>query len=220
MRAETVLIEGASELGVRLSQGQVGQFMRYLDLLMFWNKKINLTSLRDEKEIVVSHFLDSISAAPLILESSRLLDIGSGGGFPGIPLKIVSPSLRVTLLDSVHKKVMFMSEVIRELGLTGIEALRGRAEDEDNGIERGSFDFVITRAFGVIPKILELSAPYLAERGRIILMRGKSGEGEWQHAQKVIRGRFRLVEIKLLSLPHGGQSRVILVAEAEDGLKT
>lgn len=217
MKIDDVLIEGAAELGITLTSGQTGQFLRYLDMLGLWNKKINLTSLRDERDIVVGHFLDSVSAAPLIPPASRVLDIGSGGGFPGIPLRIVSPSLRVTLLDSVHKKVMFMREVIRELGLAGIEALWGRAEDEGNGIERGSFDCVITRAVGGIPEMLELSAPYLGEGGRIILMRGRSGEEEWELAQKEIRGRFRLVERRLLRLPHGGQSRVILVAEPEGG---
>ncbi len=219
MKLEEMLSDGASELGIELSAVQTGQFMHYLDMLKHWNRKINLTGLKGDRDIIVNHFLDSITPAPLIPEGAKVLDIGSGAGFPGIPLKIVSTSLMITLLDSVHKKVVFMSEVIRELGLKGITAHWGRAEDEENGIERASFDCVITRAVAGISDILEFSAPYLAHEGRIVLMRGRRGEEEWELVEKETRGRFRLVERMVLKLPLGGQSRVIFLIETLNGLK-
>ena len=213
MKPEELLCEGALRLGVELTPPMAGLFMRYLSELKVWNRKINLTSLRDDRDIVIGHFLDSISAARFMPESGRLLDIGSGAGFPGIPIKIVSPLLDVTLMDSAHKKVTFMREVVRALGLEGVAAVWGRAEDEGNGIERRGFDRVITRAVGPIPGILRLSEPYLAEGGRIVLMRGQRGGDEWGLADKGVKGKFRLAERSDFTLPFGGQSRVILAVE-------
>ncbi|MEW6144193.1 MAG: 16S rRNA (guanine(527)-N(7))-methyltransferase RsmG [Thermodesulfobacteriota bacterium] len=213
MKPEEILYEGASLLDVELSPVMVGLFMRYMSELKLWNRKINLTSLRNDRDIVIGHFLDSISAVRFVPGSGRLIDIGSGAGFPGIPLKIVRPSLEVTLLDSAHKKVMFMREVIRSLGLEGAKAVWGRAEDEGNGIARGSFDRVITRAVGPIPEILRLSESYLAHGGRIILMRGQRGREEWESAGAKVMEGFRLAERSEFTLPFGGQSRVILAVE-------
>jgi 16S rRNA (guanine527-N7)-methyltransferase len=213
MKPEEMLYEGASRLGVGLSPAMLGLFMRYLSELKLWNRKINLTSLRNDREIVIGHFLDSISALRFVPATGRLIDIGSGAGFPGIPIKIVCPELEVTLLDSSHKKVMFMREVIRALGLEGVTAVWGRAEDEGNGIGRRSFGRVITRAVGPIPEILRLSGPYLAPGGRIILMRGQRGGEEWEAAEPKIVRKFRLAERSEFTLPFGGQSRVILALE-------
>lgn len=214
MKPEELLCEGALRLGVELTRPMAWLFMRYLSELKVWNRKINLTSLRGDRDIVIGHFLDSISAARFVPAGSRLLDIGSGAGLPGIPIKIVSPALDVTLLDSAHKKVTFMREVIRALGLGGIAAVWGRADDEGNGIERRGFDRVITRAVGPIPDILRLGEPYLAAGGRIVLMRGQRGGDEWELADKGAKGKFRLAERSDFTLPFGGQSRVILVVEA------
>jgi len=213
MKPEQMLTEGAAGLGVILTKEQVDLFMNYLELLGLWNKKINLTSLKDDGDIIVNHFLDSVTAVSLVRDGSRLLDIGSGAGFPGVPLKIMLPSLRVTLLDSVHKKVAFMKGLIKSLSLTDINAVWGRAEDDGNGIERGTFDFVITRAVGKISDIVRLSEPYLVAKGRIIVMRGRRGEEEWKGAEPSLRDRFSLIERKELKLPFGGHSRVIFVLE-------
>ncbi|MEE8299162.1 MAG: 16S rRNA (guanine(527)-N(7))-methyltransferase RsmG, partial [Thermodesulfobacteriota bacterium] len=109
------LIVGAGELGVDVSEKDVDLFFKYLENLKNWNEKINLTSIKDDRGIIVSHFLDSISIAPIIEDGKKVLDIGSGAGFPGIPLKIVRPGLEVTMLDSVNKKVSFMNDTIRKL---------------------------------------------------------------------------------------------------------
>jgi 16S rRNA (guanine527-N7)-methyltransferase len=210
-QAEEILIKGAEELGVRLTSGQVSLFLEYLERIKFWNKRINLIGTQDEKGIVVSHFLDSITVVPFIPENSKLLDIGSGAGFPGIPLKIVRPSLEITLLDSAHKRVFFMRDVIRGLKLKGIKAVSGRAENVIDEVPRAHFDLVVSRAVGSIEKLIEIGIPYLGEGGRIVLMRGKKGLEEWDEAKdRTVRG-IELLESKEFSLPFIGHRRIILV---------
>lgn len=210
MTTQEVLVTGARELDIQLSSGQTQLFLSYLDLLKFWNKRINLTATEDEGEIIINHFLDSVSILPFISKNTRVLDLGSGAGFPGIPLKIVEPSLEVTLLDSVQKKVFFMRDVIRKLKISEIQAIYGRAEDHNNGIPRGYFDFVVSRAVSKIENLLELSSPYIREKGEIILMRGKRGLEEWSRISKTSQS-FRLINYRKFSLPFGKQERTILV---------
>ncbi len=210
MTVQEVLVRGARELDIELAPDQTQLFLSYLDILKLWNKRINLTATEDEQEIVIKHFLDSISIVPFISKNTRVLDIGSGAGFPGIPLKIVKPSLEVALLDSVQKKVFFMRDAIRKLKLSKIRAIYGRAEDLNNGILRGYFDFVVSRAVGRIENLLDLGTPYLREKGETILMRGRKGLEEWNRISKTNQS-FRLINCRKFSLPFSKQERVILV---------
>jgi len=205
------LIVGAGELGVDVSEKDVDLFFKYLENLKNWNEKINLTSIKDDRGIIVSHFLDSISIAPIIEDENKLLDIGSGAGFPGIPLKIVRPGLEVTMLDSVNKKVSFMNDTIRKLGIEGIKAVWGRAEESQSNIPRHHFDYVVCRAVGSISDTLKLSSPYVSEDGVIVLMRGKRGSEEWNTTIQDVENEFELVDFKDLTLPIGDLKRIILV---------
>ena len=205
------LVKGGKELGVELTSEQVALFLGYLERIKFWNKRINLTGIEDEERIVINHFLDSITILSFIPEDSKVLDMGSGAGFPGIPLKIVKPSLEVTLIDSVQKKVFFMRDVIRNLGLREIKTICGRAEDLNNGIPRVYFDFVVSRAVGKIENLLEMGIPYLRKGGKIILMRGKRGLEEWDERKDKTGRNIKLLESKKFSLPLSGHQRVILV---------
>ena len=209
MNAREILISGANELNITLSAEQIQLFLDYLHILQVWNTKINLTSIKDKKEIVIRHFLDSLTIFHFVEGESRVLDIGSGAGFPGIPLKIANPSIEVTLLDSTQKKVYFLSDVIRKLRLKRITAVCARAESEDNGVQRYYYDFVISRAVGTVDKLIEISKPYMVDDGEIILMRGKSGLEEWSNS-KVVSKEFRLLKFSDLVLPYSRQRRVIL----------
>lgn len=211
MNLRQYLIEGARELGVDISEKDADLFFKYLENLKTWNAKINLTSIKNDREIIISHFLDSISVAPLIEDGMKVLDIGSGAGFPGIPLKIVRPGLEVTLLDSVNKKVTFMNDTIRKLGLENIKAVWGRAEKSLNDIPRHQFDYVVNRAVGSILDTLRLSSPYVSEYGVIILMRGKRGSEEWNTAIEDVENEFELLDFKDLTLPLSDLKRMILV---------
>jgi len=205
------LIEGARELGVDISEKDADLFFKYLENLKTWNDKINLTSIKNDREIIISHFLDSISIAPLIEDGMKVLDIGSGAGFPGIPLKIVRPGLEVTLLDSVNKKVTFMNVTIRKLGLEKIKAVWGRAEESLNDIPLHYFDYVVNRAVGSISDTLRLSSPYVSKDGVIILMRGKRGSEEWNTAIEDVENEFELLDYKDFTLPLSDLKRIILV---------
>lgn len=211
MTLNDLLTEGAEELGVTISVSQAELFLSYLENLKKWNERINLTAIEEDRGIVINHFIDSLSAAPLIDDKKNLLDIGSGGGFPGIPLKIVLPELDVTLLDSVNKKVSFLNDTIRKLQLKNIRAVWGRAEDENNNIQRKSHGYVLTRAVGSFDEIVSLCSPYLSENGVIILMRGKLGTSEWNQYEKKKPGVVELVDSKEFELPFSDQKRSIFV---------
>lgn len=210
MNAREILISGANELDITLSAEQTQLFLTYLHVLQAWNEKINLTSIKDENEIVIRHFLDSLTVFHLVEGESRILDIGSGAGFPGIPLKIVHPSIEITLLDATQKKVYYLKDVIRKLRLEMITAVFARAESEDNGVQRYYYDFVISRAVGTVDKLVEISKPYVSDHGKIILMRGKSGLEEWSNST-VVSKEFRLLNFSDLVLPYSSRRRVILV---------
>lgn len=167
------LIKGALELGVELSALQVERFFVYMEELKKWNKKINLTSINDEREIIIRHFLDSLSLIRFVHDKERLLDMGSGAGFPGLALKIANPALDVTLLDKVEKKAVFMRHIIRTLELEGIDVKSARADDKGVLEELSeSFDVVVSRAFSALEDFLSLAIPYIKGNGRIIAVKG------------------------------------------------
>lgn len=206
-----LLANGAQEIGIELSDNQLDLFMLYLDNLKKWNEKINLTAINDDREIIINHFLDSISIAPFIDGNKTLLDIGSGGGFPGLTLKIAYPGLKVTLLDSVNKKVSFLKDTIRNLALKDIDAFWGRAEDTENKIPRQHFDYVVNRAVGTISDTSMLSAPYVSKDGVIILMRGKKGTEEWTEASKELDKNYELLDYRELTLPYSDSKRTVII---------
>ncbi len=167
------LIKGALELGVELSGLQVERFFVYMEELRKWNEKINLTSIVDEREIIIRHFLDSLALCSFVHDGERLLDMGSGAGFPGIALKIANPSLDVTLMDKVEKKAVFMRHIIRTLELEMIDVVSARADDQRVLAElAGTFDVVVSRAFSGLEDFLSLAIPYIKSGARIIAVKG------------------------------------------------
>ncbi|GJM15907.1 MAG: ribosomal RNA small subunit methyltransferase G [Thermodesulfobacteriota bacterium] len=211
MSLRDFLIDSSREFGVEISDAQLDLFFLYLENLKKWNDRINLTAIRNDREIVLNHFVDSISVTPFIEDRKKLLDIGSGGGFPGIPIKIIRSGLNVTLLDSVNKKVSFMNDTIRKLSLQDINAVWGRAEDLSNQVHRGSFDYVVTRAVGSVVDTITLSSQYVSENGVIVLMRGKKGIQEWNEAKDKIGAGFELLDFKEFALPESDLIRTIFI---------
>jgi 16S rRNA (guanine527-N7)-methyltransferase len=207
-------IEGAKSFGIDLGETDIEAFDLYIQELLKWTQKINLTAIRTEKGIVLKHFLDSLSVYPYLPHTSNLLDIGSGAGFPGIPLKIVCPSLQVTLIDSVRKKVDFQRHIIRKLALNGIKALQGRVQDKDvlQRMER-SFDRIISRAFTDLRTLLMLSFPFLKEAGMVIAMKGEVSHQEAQLASEIDETPYRLQKRISLTLPSSSFKRTILLFE-------
>ena len=170
-----MIIEGAGALGINVQAAQADQFATHAILLKKWNQKINLTAIDSPMDMAIKHFLDSIAPLSSITPGSRLLDIGSGAGFPGIPLKVMMPSLNVTLVDATRKKVSFLNHVIQELHLRDISAIHSRVENLGQDWE-GAFDIIVCRAFSSLNDFVEKSLPLLAPDGLLMAFKGKNFE--------------------------------------------
>lgn len=175
------LLDGAEELGIALSTAQVDMFAVYADELCRWNSKINLTSIVKPEEIAIKHFIDSVAIMKYVELESDLLDIGSGGGFPSIPIKIVAPEKQIISVDAVAKKIHFQRHVARTLGLDGFTALHCRAENLLSE-KRYGFKSIISRAFTDILQFVKYALPLLTENGIIVAMKGKDGKSEAEAA--------------------------------------
>ena len=167
-----ILYEGIKQTGIILSEYQAEQFLKYYELLIEWNQKINLTAITEFEQVVVKHFADSVSllSAIEIPVHASMIDVGTGAGFPGIPLKIVRPDLNITLLDSLNKRVGFLNEIISSIHLEDtegdIQAIHGRAEElSRSSLYRGQYDFAVSRAVSNISVISEYCIPFLKVNG-------------------------------------------------------
>jgi len=176
-----LIYEGAKDFDIQVDKRKIEKFAIHALELMKWNQKTNLTSITDPFEVAVKHFLDSIVPVKIIPSNASLLDIGSGGGFPGIPLKIILPSLSVTLIDASRKKVSFLKHIIRILELKNIDALQIRAEEFANkpGVAK-KFNVIISRAFSSMTTFALTALPFLKKEGAIIAMRGNVSDDDIQ----------------------------------------
>jgi len=169
-----IIKNGSQKLGIDLDNSQIDLFSSHAAHLYLWNKTINLTAIKDPEEMALKHFIDSIALILHINKDSKILDIGSGGGFPGFCLKIIYPDLDIVLIDSAKKKVNFLKDLIRKTSLKKIEAMHVRAEDLCNDLLfYGQFDYVVSRAFSSLEKFYLLATPFLNEKGVILAMKGQ-----------------------------------------------
>lgn len=182
------LKEEAMQFGIELSEKEQNNFYNYMKLLLDWNEKINLTAITEPKEVITKHFVDSLSITPYINENDRILDIGTGAGFPGIPLKIVLEKNEITLLDSLNKRINFLNEVIEKLDLKNIQAIHGRAE-EFNKIDenRENYDIIVSRAVAKLNVLLEYMLPFVKLNGRCICMKSADIDEELKEAENAIK---------------------------------
>lgn len=210
-----LLTDGVKEYGISLDDRQISQMFKYKDLLLEWNEKINLTAIEEDRDVIIKHYIDSLSICPLIDNpESWLIDIGTGAGFPGIPVKVAFKSTNVVLLDSLDKRVRFLKEVIQNLDLNGIEALHGRAEDYGICKEhREKYDIAVARAVGALPVLLEYCLPFVKTNGIFIAMKGSSIEeiDQSKKALEILGGE--IVDIKETILPFSDIKRNIIVVK-------
>lgn len=202
---------------VHLTGRQVMALITYERELMDWNQKFNLTAIRDTEAIRTKHFLDSFSCvlAWKANPPSRLVDIGTGAGFPGIPLKILYPNLHVTLVESVGKKAMFCQHVVRVLGLEGIEVIQARAEDiGQNPKHRESYDWAVARAVAKLDVLSEYLLPLVKVGGMMLAQKGESGPAEAQsaeHVMKLLGGKLK--QVIPVNLPGVVDDRYLILVE-------
>lgn len=168
---------------IKTVSGAAEKFALYENMLLEWNQKFNLTAITEHGDIEVKHFYDSVTAQKFLSEGASVLDIGSGAGFPGIPLKIVRDDIKIRLIDSVNKKVVFMNEVIKALGLKNAEARHVRAEDMD---KNEKFDAVVTRAVAALSTICEYALPFLKKGGIMIAYKSEKAEEEIINARNAL----------------------------------
>ena len=209
-----VLVEGAGCLGIKLNEIQVEQFSQFAAELRKWNSKINLTSIASDVDVAIKHFVDSIAPLNHLSNCKTLLDIGSGGGFPSIPLRICSDIEEIVSVDAVEKKINFQKHVIRKLQLSGFTATHMRGENLA-GNYAGHFDVVVSRAFADIPKFVKLAKPLINVNGRIVAMKGKNGSEEAAAAAAELAESGMLIEkIEEYQLPLAGDFRSLIIIRA------
>jgi 16S rRNA (guanine527-N7)-methyltransferase len=195
-----------------LTDKQAEQFLSYRELLLEYNQKFNLTAITDLDEITVKHFIDSALGCKYLTDCANIVDIGSGAGFPAIPLKILNPTLKFTLLDALNKRVDFLRTVCDKLNLTDVVCLHERAEDHAK-ISRNTYDYAVARAVSSLSTLSEYALPLLKLGGELIAYKGDKQEEERQGAEKALRilgGQIKIIEKFLL---YGEQNRSFIVVK-------
>lgn len=186
---ENMLKEGAAAYGVELTDTQVKQFMIYKNLLQEWNEKINLTAITDDEGIIKKHFIDSITIlkSGVIENGASVIDVGTGAGFPGIPLKIIRPDIKLTLLDSLNKRIKFLETVCKEANIEGVKCIHMRAEDggRDKSL-REKYDISTARAVANMRTLSEYCMPFVKVGGHFVALKGPSGYDEIEEAKNAI----------------------------------
>lgn len=206
-------------LGITLSEEQFGRFIRYYELLAEWNGRMNLTAITEYEDVIKKHFVDSLFLVKAcdISGHRTLIDVGTGAGFPGLALKIAFPHLRVTLLDSLNKRILFLDTVIRELGLTGVETVHGRAEDFARpGKLREAFDLCVSRAVANLSSLCEYCLPFVRRQGLFVAYKSGNVSREIAEAEEAVRllgGKWK-EQIEFM-LPDSDIGRSLLVVEKE-----
>jgi 16S rRNA (guanine527-N7)-methyltransferase len=214
---ERLVREARSLFNVQLSARQVAALLTYERELVDWNRKLNLTAIKEEEAIRTKHYLDSFSCVLAWKNSppARLVDVGTGAGFPGIPLKILYPALQVTLVESVGKKALFCQHIVRVLGLEGIEVIQARAEEiGQHPRHREAYDWAVARAVARLEVLSEYLLPLVKVGGMMLAQKGESGPAEAQSAEnamKILGGKLKYV--LQVNLPRVVDDRYLVLVE-------
>lgn len=202
-------------LSININNIQINRLYIFMNLLIEWNKKYNLTAILEPEEIITKHFIDSLTICDLIKKNSNIIDIGTGAGFPGIPVKIINEQLDITLLDSLNKRINFLENVIDELKLQNTIAIHSRAEDlgKDNKY-REQFDYVTSRAVAPLNYLVEYMLPFVKIGGKCICMKGVNIEDELKQSERaVLQLGGKISIIKKIQLPETDFERNIIIIE-------
>lgn len=207
------LNELSQKINIQLEEKQINQFYTYMNLLLQWNEKINLTAITDPNEIILKHFIDSITIMSYLEKNKNIVDVGTGGGFPGIPVKIVNEKINMTLLDSLNKRINVLKEIINTLNLDNISAIHARVEEfGQNKENREKFDIATSRAVAKLNILSEYMLPLVKVGGKCICMKGPDIDEEIEESQKAIELLGgRIDEIKKFTLPESNLERTIIV---------
>ncbi len=189
MKFFDLMKRAANEAGLELTELQYEQFIKYMRLLQEWNEKINLTAITDDEEVIKKHFIDCIKAfkSDAIKNAKTIIDVGTGAGFPGLPIAIMNPNVKVTLLDSLNKRINYLNTVVRELGLKNVTTIHSRAEDGARKPElREKFDVATSRAVANMRTLSEWCIPFAKKGGYFLAMKGPLAQSELDEAKRAI----------------------------------
>lgn len=208
---ENILRTGSAALGISLDDGQLRQLCSYASLLKEWNEKMNLTAITDDQNIATKHFLDSLTALCTGRVHGKVIDVGTGAGFPGLVLKIADPSIQLTLLDSLQKRIGFLQTVAAELAIPDVEFIHARAEDGARRL-REQFDTVVSRAVANMTVLSELCIPFLKIGGYFLALKGPLADEELEAASKAIHILGGRVEsVYTANIPHTDLAHRIII---------
>ena len=207
------LKENAEKIWVMLDEESLDKLYKYKDLVLEWNEKINLTAITDEREFAVKHFIDSLTVNKYIEPKKTIIDIGTGAGFPGIPLKILNKDNKVVLFDSLNKRLKVLEDIIEKIELENVETLHGRAEETfKNKQHREKYDIAISRAVAALNVLVELMLPAVKVGGICICMKGNNAEEEIKEAKKAIKELGGdIIKVEKLILPELKLERNIII---------
>ncbi len=201
-------------IGISLTSEQLNQFERYYQLLIEWNQKMNLTAITERNEVYEKHFFDSLTPIRFfsLHDVHSLIDVGSGAGFPGIPIKICFPHFHLTILDSLNKRITFLDQVVENLKLTDVSLIHGRAEEAARRTDlREQFDVATARAVAKLPTLAEYCMPFIKEGGTFFAMKGAQVEEEVKSSQKAVKSLGgKILEVQSLLLPFEKSERNIV----------
>lgn len=216
MDIKEILKSATADFKIQLNNLQLTQLEKYFELLVEWNKKINLTAITDAEGVAIKHFADSLTLFNYVdvPENSRVIDVGTGAGFPGIVLKIARPDIKLTLLDSLNKRLVFLDNILTEIGLSA-QLIHSRAEDGGQNIDlRESYDFVVSRAVAQLNVLSEYCLPYARLGGSFVALKGPDADNEISNAKRAVQilgGKIK--NTYKFSLPNKGGERSIIVIE-------
>jgi len=203
----------ASQIDIILEEKQIENFYKYMNLLLEWNEKMNLTAITEPREVILKHFIDSLTISNLIKQGQKVIDVGTGAGFPGIPLSIINNE-NITLLDSLNKRIIFLEEVINKLELKNIKAVHARVEEfAKNKKEREMYDIATSRAVAPLNILLEYLLPLVKVGGKCICMKGSNTEEieDAKNALNILGGEIE--KINKITLPNSDITRNIIIVK-------
>ena len=208
-----IMQEKLKKLEIHFSMEQTEQFFEYMKLLIDWNEKINLTAITEPEEIITKHFIDSLTILKYIKNDYKIVDVGTGAGFPGIPLCIMNPTIKMTLVDSLNKRLIFLQEVVNTLKLKNIEIVHARAEELGQNIKyRETFDIATSRAVANLSTLSEYLIPLVKINGKIISMKASNAKQEIDEAQNAIQILGGQIEsIEEFNLPESDIGRTVII---------
>ncbi len=215
MNTRKLLIDSLSELDITCSEKQTDAFMIYLSELKKWNRAYNLTGLKSDEDIIIKHFVDSLLFVKVMPDTHlQIADVGTGAGFPGIPVKIIRPETEITLIDSSRKKTAFLRHIIRQLKLKGINVVQQRTENLDSCYKK-KFDSIISRATFSIKEFLITACPYIRDGGNLILNKGPKITKELMELDKFPNEKKCVKDILNIQLPYLKADRSLVVLECK-----